>query len=96
MASFNHIMDIEEVVPAYYSMMLTLIPLITCSRRICFWYILVLIPFLRALNRCEELIQRYNGELNSNWAMVGKAVEDCMKAIIGVLLNLTHDNGTRT
>ena len=42
------------------------------------------------------MIQRYSRELNSDWAMVGKAVEDCMRAIIGVLLNLTHDNGTHT
>lgn len=48
---------------------------------------------LRALSRCEEMIQRYSRELNSDGAMVGKAVEDCMRAIIGVLLNLTHDNG---
>lgn len=26
---------------------------------------------------------------------VGKAVEDCMRAIIGVLLNLTNDNGKK-
>lgn len=39
------------------------------------------------------MIQRYSRELNSDGAMVGKAVEDCMRAIIGVLLNLTHDNG---
>ncbi len=52
-------------------------------------------PFssLRALRRCEEMIQRYSRELNSDRAVVGKAVEDCMRAIIGVLLNLTHDNG---
>lgn len=48
---------------------------------------------LRALRRCEEMIQRYSRELNSDRAVVGKAVEDCMRAIIGVLLNLTHDNG---
>ncbi|KAG8008865.1 Wings apart-like protein-like protein [Nibea albiflora] len=46
----------------------------------------------RALSRCEEMIQRYSRELNSDGAVVGKAVEDCMRAIIGVLLNLTHDN----
>ncbi|KAK1881627.1 Wings apart-like protein like [Dissostichus eleginoides] len=39
----------------------------------------------------EAMIQRYSRELNSDGA-VGKAVEDCMRAIIGVLLNLTHDN----
>lgn len=48
---------------------------------------------LRALRRCEEMIQRYSREVNSERAVVGKAVENCMRAIIGVLLNLTHDNG---
>lgn len=52
----------------------------------------VLLLSLRGLSRCEEMIQRYSRELNSDGA-VGKAVEDCMRAIIGVLLNLTHDNG---
>lgn len=50
-------------------------------------------PPLRALRRCEEMIQRYSREVNSDGAVVGKAVENCMRAIIGVLLNLTHDNG---
>ncbi|MEQ2164318.1 hypothetical protein GOODEAATRI_005452 [Goodea atripinnis] len=45
-----------------------------------------------ALRRCEQMIQRYSREINSDGGMVGKAVEDCMRAIIGVLLNLTHDN----
>lgn len=48
---------------------------------------------VRALNRCEQMIQRYSRELSSDSSAVGKAVEDCMKAVIGVLLNLTHDNG---
>ena len=39
------------------------------------------------------MIQRYSREVNSDRAVVGKAVENCMRAIIGVLLNLTHDNG---
>lgn len=39
------------------------------------------------------MIQRYSREVKSDRAAVGKAVEDCMRAIIGVLLNLTHDNG---
>ncbi|KAF3853090.1 hypothetical protein F7725_013778 [Dissostichus mawsoni] len=39
----------------------------------------------------ERCLRRYSRELNSDGA-VGKAVEDCMRAIIGVLLNLTHDN----
>lgn len=60
----------------------------------------------RALQHCEELIQRYNRAEDSiclpdNKPLphqnvtnhVGKAVEDCMRAIIGVLLNLTNDNG---
>lgn len=41
------------------------------------------------------MIQRYSRVLNSDRAVVGKAVEDCMRAVIGVLLNLTHDNGQR-
>lgn len=51
----------------------------------------LIISSARGLRRCEEMIQRYSRELNSDGA-VGKAVEDCMRAIIGVLLNLTHDN----
>lgn len=60
----------------------------------------------RALRHCEAFIQRYNRAedtvlipLNetlphhSAGSHVGKAVEDCMRAIIGVLLNLTNDNG---
>lgn len=59
----------------------------------------------RALWHCEEMIQRYSREVNRGLCSsgtplpycsnsnVGKAVEDCMRAIIGVLLNLTHDNG---
>lgn len=61
----------------------------------------------RALWHCEDMIQRYSRALNNSslslsgaalphcsFSNVGKAVEDCMRAIIGVLLNLTHDNGT--
>lgn len=61
----------------------------------------------RALRHCEDMIQRYSRALNNssvslsgaalphcNYGNVGKAVEDCMRAVIGVLLNLTHDNGT--
>ncbi|XP_074477182.1 wings apart-like protein homolog isoform X2 [Sebastes fasciatus] len=51
----------------------------------------LIISSAKGLSRCEEMIQRYSRELNSDGA-VGKAVEDCMRAIIGVLLNLTHDN----
>ncbi|XP_035260522.1 wings apart-like protein homolog [Anguilla anguilla] len=58
----------------------------------------------KGLGHCEEMIQRYSREVNSSrsssgaalphcsFSNVGKAVEDCMRAIIGVLLNLTHDN----
>ncbi|KAJ8365569.1 hypothetical protein SKAU_G00144000 [Synaphobranchus kaupii] len=58
----------------------------------------------RGLRHCEEMIQRYSREVNRSrsssgaalphcsFSNVGKAVEDCMRAIIGVLLNLTHDN----
>lgn len=59
----------------------------------------------KALRHCEEFIQRYNRAEDticiphnetlphhSASSHVGKAVEDCMRAIIGVLLNLTNDN----
>ncbi|XP_077359551.1 wings apart-like protein homolog [Festucalex cinctus] len=58
----------------------------------------------KALRRCEEMIQRYSREVvgggvlqastgdGSCGSMVAKAVENCMRAVIGVLLNLTHDN----
>ncbi|KAF3841927.1 hypothetical protein F7725_023878 [Dissostichus mawsoni] len=59
----------------------------------------------RALRYCEDMIQRYSRSLNNSslslsgaalphcsFSNVGKAVEDCMRAVIGVLLNLTHDN----
>lgn len=42
------------------------------------------------------MIQRYSRELQTGRTAVAKAVEDCMRAIIGVLLNLTHDNGQQT
>lgn len=70
-------------------------------------YQYVLVTFIRALRHCEEMIQRYSRALNNSslslsgavlphcsFSNVGKAVEDCMRAVIGVLLNLTHDNGT--
>lgn len=66
----------------------------------------VFLTFTRALRYCEDMIQRYSRALNNSslslsgatlphcsFSNVGKAVEDCMRAIIGVLLNLTHDNG---
>ncbi|NXK02875.1 WAPL protein, partial [Herpetotheres cachinnans] len=65
----------------------------------------LIVSSAKALQHCEELIQRYNRAEDSicladnkplphqNVANhVGKAVEDCMRAIIGVLLNLTNDN----
>ncbi|XP_073935436.1 wings apart-like protein homolog isoform X3 [Castor canadensis] len=65
----------------------------------------LIISSAKALQHCEELIQQYNRAENSICIAdskplphlnvtnhVGKAVEDCMRAIIGVLLNLTNDN----
>uniref|UniRef100_A0A8C6WJS6 Wings apart-like protein homolog n=1 Tax=Neogobius melanostomus TaxID=47308 RepID=A0A8C6WJS6_9GOBI len=65
----------------------------------------LIISSARALRHCENMIQRYSRALNNtsvsstdatlphcSFSNVGKAVEDCMRAVIGVLLNLTHDN----
>ncbi|XP_037019268.2 wings apart-like protein homolog [Artibeus jamaicensis] len=65
----------------------------------------LIVSSAKALQHCEELIQQYNRAENSVCFPdskplpqqnvtnhVGKAVEDCMRAIIGVLLNLTNDN----
>ncbi|NXJ76789.1 WAPL protein, partial [Trogon melanurus] len=65
----------------------------------------LIVSSAKALQHCEELIQRYNRAEDSICLPdskplphqnvtnhVGKAVEDCMRAIIGVLLNLTNDN----
>ncbi|MEE6488574.1 hypothetical protein FKM82_015271 [Ascaphus truei] len=66
----------------------------------------LIVSSAKALRHCEEFIQRYNRAEDSicipyNKPLVlhhnvtnhvGKAVENCMRAIIGVLLNLTHDN----
>lgn len=65
----------------------------------------LIISSAKALQHCEDLIQQYNCAENSICVAdskplpyqnvtnhVGKAVEDCMRAIIGVLLNLTNDN----
>lgn len=65
----------------------------------------LIISSARALRHCEDMIQRYSRALNNSslssadaalphcsFSNVGKAVEDCMRAVIGVLLNLTHDN----
>ncbi|XP_074088661.1 wings apart-like protein homolog isoform X3 [Macrotis lagotis] len=65
----------------------------------------LIVSSAKALQHCEELIQRYNRAENSICLPdskplplqnvtnhVGKAVQDCMRAIIGVLLNLTNDN----
>uniref|UniRef100_A0A3Q0RK20 Wings apart-like protein homolog n=1 Tax=Amphilophus citrinellus TaxID=61819 RepID=A0A3Q0RK20_AMPCI len=65
----------------------------------------LIVSSARALRYCEDMIQRYSRALNNtslsssgaalphcSFTNVGKAVEDCMRAVIGVLLNLTHDN----
>uniref|UniRef100_A0AAY4AVE4 Wings apart-like protein homolog n=1 Tax=Denticeps clupeoides TaxID=299321 RepID=A0AAY4AVE4_9TELE len=64
----------------------------------------LIVSSARGLQHCEQMIQRYSREVNSSSSAadstlphcshsnVGKAVEDCMRAVIGVLLNLTHDN----
>ncbi|XP_075697827.1 wings apart-like protein homolog isoform X2 [Rhinoderma darwinii] len=65
----------------------------------------LIVSSAKALRHCEEFIQRYNRAEesicipynkplihHSAGGHVGKAVEDCMRAIIGVLLNLTNDN----
>ncbi|XP_077469733.1 wings apart-like protein homolog [Stigmatopora argus] len=66
----------------------------------------LIVSSARALCYCEDMIQRYSRALNNSslsaesgaalphcsFSNVGKAVEDCMRAVIGVLLNLTHDN----
>lgn len=65
----------------------------------------LIVSSAKALRHCEEFIQRYNRAEDTiciphNETLphhnasshVGKAVEDCMRAIIGVLLNLTNDN----
>ncbi|KAI3363343.1 hypothetical protein L3Q82_011968, partial [Scortum barcoo] len=65
----------------------------------------LIVSSARALRYCEDMIQRYSRALNNSslsmsgaalphcsFSNVGKAVEDCMRAVIGVMLNLTHDN----
>ncbi|XP_014438433.1 wings apart-like protein homolog isoform X3 [Tupaia chinensis] len=65
----------------------------------------LIVSSAKALQHCEELIRQYNRAENSICLAdsrpvppqsvanhVGKAVEDCMRAVIGVLLNLTNDN----
>uniref|UniRef100_A0AAY4DN15 Wings apart-like protein homolog n=1 Tax=Denticeps clupeoides TaxID=299321 RepID=A0AAY4DN15_9TELE len=55
----------------------------------------LIVSSAKALRHCEDMIQRYSRELNvspGGNVSVAKAVEDCMRAIIGLLLNLTHDN----
>ncbi|KAM4607341.1 wings apart-like protein homolog [Polymixia lowei] len=65
----------------------------------------LIVSSARGLRHCEDMIRRYSRALNNSslspsgtalphcsFSNVGKAVEDCMRAIIGVLLNLTHDN----
>ncbi|KAI7804855.1 putative wings apart-like protein-like protein, partial [Triplophysa rosa] len=61
----------------------------------------LIVSSARALHHCEQMIQLYSRGVSSSsgsalpqssHSNVGKAVEDCMRAVIGVLLNLTHDN----
>uniref|UniRef100_A0A667XEL6 WAPL cohesin release factor n=1 Tax=Myripristis murdjan TaxID=586833 RepID=A0A667XEL6_9TELE len=54
----------------------------------------LIVSSAKALRRCQEMIERYSREVKTSACSdsVGKAVEDCMRAVIGVLLNLTHDN----
>ncbi|XP_051925498.1 wings apart-like protein homolog [Hippocampus zosterae] len=59
----------------------------------------LIVSCAKALRRCEEMIRRYSREVvggtqlsADGGSVVAKAVENCMRAIICVLLNLTHDN----
>ncbi|XP_053548017.1 wings apart-like protein homolog isoform X2 [Bombina bombina] len=65
----------------------------------------LIVSSAKGLEHCEALIKQYNRAedsicipqsnplpLHNVSNHVGKAVEGCMRAIIGVLLNLTHDN----
>ncbi|KAK3529375.1 hypothetical protein QTP70_029486 [Hemibagrus guttatus] len=59
----------------------------------------LIVSSAKALRHCEEMIQRYSRDVSRSSSgssqphcSVGKAVQDCMRAVIGVLLNLTHDN----
>ncbi|KAI5619635.1 wings apart-like protein-like, partial [Silurus asotus] len=55
----------------------------------------LIVSSAKALRHCEDMIQRYSRSSSGSsppHSSVGKAVQDCMRAIIGVLLNLTHDN----
>ncbi|XP_061083955.1 wings apart-like protein homolog [Conger conger] len=64
----------------------------------------LIVSSARALRHCEEKIQCYSREApalracggavlpHCSFSSVAKAVEDCMRAVIGALLNLTHDN----
>ncbi|XP_047673249.1 wings apart-like protein homolog isoform X2 [Tachysurus fulvidraco] len=59
----------------------------------------LIVSSAKALRHCEEMIQRYSRDVSRSTSgssqphcSVGKAVQDCMRAVIGVLLNLTHDN----
>uniref|UniRef100_H0XLG8 Wings apart-like protein homolog n=1 Tax=Otolemur garnettii TaxID=30611 RepID=H0XLG8_OTOGA len=60
----------------------------------------LIVSSAKALRHCEELIQQRNcaedsiclGDSKPLPNHVGKAVEDCMRAIFGGLLNLTNDN----
>ncbi|GAA6090637.1 wings apart-like protein homolog isoform X1 [Tachysurus ichikawai] len=59
----------------------------------------LIVSSAKALRHCKEMIQRYSRDVSKSSSgssqphcSVGKAVQDCMRAVIGVLLNLTHDN----
>ncbi|XP_053365682.1 wings apart-like protein homolog [Clarias gariepinus] len=60
----------------------------------------LIISSARALGHCESMIQLFCRDgfnsgadsTHSNHSNVGKAVEDCLRAVLGVMLNLTHDN----
>ncbi|XP_053737054.1 wings apart-like protein homolog isoform X1 [Synchiropus splendidus] len=52
----------------------------------------LIVSCAKALKVCEEMIQHYSTQKNPDRAVVGKALENSMRAIIMVLVNLTHDN----
>ncbi|XP_061562141.1 wings apart-like protein homolog isoform X2 [Phycodurus eques] len=54
----------------------------------------LIVSCAEALRHCEEMIRRHSTVVSGadGGSVVAKAVENCMRAVIGVLLNLTHDN----
>ncbi|XP_037133993.1 wings apart-like protein homolog isoform X1 [Syngnathus acus] len=57
----------------------------------------LIVSCAKALRHCEAMIQRYSRELGGEQSagggpLLAKAVENCMRATIVVLLNLTQDN----